>query len=271
MKPKKATPIKRELGKIAEEFDSTEADNIKYLIRYSEKRYIIFVDSENDLDWEVKNDDDMKSESVQSILKKINILIHNPAVMQLTKEMKVHYMGLLGEALAAVLEGESDNPDELLSEAENYLKGRECEITRLWIVKDSLIICLIALIIYIGVNCIAIGKSGDLVQYSLALFWGLIGGMASLLQHAGRIQYTCGAGKKLIWYEVLSRLFISMISAVIVLKAYDVGLVFASFKETAQSESVQVLLCIVAGFSERFAPSLVEKIEGEKEEETKDE
>ena len=74
----------------------------------------------------------------------------------------------------------------------------------------------------------------------------------------------------MVFLEVISRLIISSASAFIIWKAYQAGVVFANFSSGIGKEAFETCLYIVAGFSERLAPSLIERFEDTKED-TKDE
>lgn len=267
-KKREKKAIEKENQKIAEMFDGIEGENILYLVQYSENQYIIFVDLEYDMDWQVERGFDISNPEIHKILMKINMLRHNTCVLQLSKVHRLHFNCLLGDALALAFDREFKKGEEVVEEAHAYLKNRECEITRTWLVRYTLSLFLGILILYLAYM---IGSKANDIQHKnvnilvFCMLWGSMGGIFSILQHAGNIQYTCSAGKGLIICEIISRLTISVFSAIIVMKAYDIGLIFANLAQSDGNDSVRELLCIAAGFSERLAPSLIEKLEVTKE------
>lgn len=260
---KKQTPIRKEMEKIVEGFSEVEAANVTHLIQYSKGRYIVFVDSKYDLDW--ATEDSMQNfgdSELQKILGRIGILQNKPAVNQMNKKMKLQFNCLLGTALATAFEGNGDNAQGILEEAEKYLFDREYEITRGWIVQYSLTML-------IGI----LGACGLLqwfeptqymcqqLNWVTPLIFGMIGGVLSILQHNGKLSYTCSAGKKLVFLQIVSKVTISMLSAFLIAKAFEAEIIFGGLSSQNGVEAFKIILYIVAGFSERMVPSLIEKFE----------
>ena len=260
---KKATPIQQEIKKIVAEFPELEATNVTHLIQCSENKYIIFIDSQYDLDWFAKDTVEFFGQpEFQKILGQIGVLKNKPAVNQMTKKMKLQFNCLLGTALATAFEGVFDSAKEVLEEAQNYLVDREYEITRGWIVQYSLgifigtlgILGLLHLFEQTQHICQQLGEVRILI-------FGMLGGVLSILQHNGKLSYTCSAGKKLVFLQIVSKVTISMLSAFLIAKAFEAEIIFGGLSSQNGVEAFKIILYIVAGFSERMVPSLIEKFE----------
>ena len=94
------------------------------------------------------------------------------------------------------------------------------------------------------------------------MWYGAIGVLFSVLQHNAYINASCTAGKTLLICEVISKYIVGMISSFIVIYAFKTGIFMTGFVAEKHEKDFMLLLGIVAGFSERLAPSLIGKIEG---------
>ena len=77
----------------------------------------------------------------------------------------------------------------------------------------------------------------------------------------GNLSYTCSAGKKLVFLQVVSKVTISMISAFLVAKTFEAEVIFGGFVSKNGVQAFKTILYTVAGFSKRMVPSLIEKFE----------
>lgn len=260
---KKQTPIHKEIEKIVAKFPGIEAANVTHLIQFNEDKYIVFVDSKYDLDWSVNESvKNFGNSELQKVLGEIGILQNKPAVNQMNKKMKLQFNCLLGTALATAFEGAFANAEGVLEEARKYLFDREYEITRGWIVQYSLTMLIGILGVY------GLLQWFEPTQYICQelnwltpLIFGMVGGVLSILQHNGNLSYTCSAGKKLVFLQIVSKVTISMISAFLIAKAFEAEVIFGGFVSKNGVQAFKSILYIVAGFSERMVPSLIEKFE----------
>lgn len=260
---KKKIAMRKEIEQLVAEYSHIEADNVMHIIQCSEHEYVIFIDSKYDLDWVVQdNVKKCNNSDMQKILVEIGILQNKPAVNQMNKKMKLQFNCLLGTALAAVLENASDSVGGVLDEARQYLSDREYEITRGWIVYYSLAI-FIGIWGMFGLLQIIEQIREAYLQYEEVnvLVFGMTGSVLSILQHNGKLNYTCSAGRKLVFLQIVSKVMISMISAFLISKAFEAEIIFVGFSSEDGLEAFKIILYIVAGFSERMVPSLIEKIE----------
>lgn len=181
--------------------------------------------------------------------------------------MSMQYNRLLGGVLVAALDKNEVSARKLLKKVKIYLQSREYEITRKWFVENCLICLSAATFAFLLLRNKSCCFSKDGIR---CLYFGIVGGVWSVLQQNGKQKNTCSAGRWMVFLEVISRLIISSASAFIIWKAYQAGVVFANFSSGIGKEAFKTCLYIVAGFSERLAPSLIERFEDTKED-TKDE
>ena len=83
----------------------------------------------------------------------------------------------------------------------------------------------------------------------------------SIIQKSGNRCYDCESGKFLNFLEILSRMFASVISSFVVVYLYKLDLIFANFRSSENTTYCLIILCIIAGFSERLVPSIISRFE----------
>lgn len=265
---KKKKKQQEEIKRIVAPYDDIEPENVKYLIRNSEDNYIVFLDADGELDWETTDNCDATKEKLFSdTLSELCVLQQDACVLQMDKEMSMQYNRLLGGVLVAALDKNEVSARKLLKKVKIYLQSREYEITRKWFVENCLICLSAATFAFLLLRNQSCCFSKDGIR---CLYFGIVGGVWSVLQQNGKQKNTCSAGRWMVFLEVISRLIISSASAFIIWKAYQAGVVFANFSSGIGKEAFETCLYIVAGFSERLAPSLIERFEDTKED-TKDE
>lgn len=107
-----------------------------------------------------------------------------------------------------------------------------------------------------------LNNNNSYINYLNFLWYGAIGVLFSILQHNAYINASCTAGKSLLICEVISKYIVGMLSSFIVVYAFKTGIFMTGFVAEKHEKEFMLLLGIVAGFSERLAPSLIGKIEG---------
>lgn len=260
----KAT-LKKEMEEVVKDFEGVSADNISYLIQSRDKRYIVYLDIENDLDWYLTDEGEgqLNQDEYWPFLAKVNSMLHKPCVIQMSKKMKKQYNCLLGNALILAIENKCEEAEECIQEANGYIMEREYEITRRWKAEFCLLVFIIVFGLYFfGYKLILQGTAREYLNF---LWYGSIGVLLSILQHNAYINAKCTAGRGLVFCEIASKYIVGMISALIVIEAFKTGIFMTDFVAMEHEQQFILLIGIVAGFSERLAPSLIGKIEGKDE------
>ncbi len=257
-----------EIDEILKEFPDISSSNVNILVRYSSGNYIVWLDCENEFDWETTNSfDEQDKDYINKYMSKIGVLQHQPIARCLSKKQYKEFNYMLAETVVLVLEGELDELDKHLLEIELYLKNRNCEITRKWQLEYCFMILLIVLLLFGFFRCnyehisMFYGISSDTMSILGYSVLGTIGATLSIIQKSGKKCYDCESGKFLNFLEILSRMFASVISSFIVIYLYKLDLIFANFSSNKNTSYCLILICIVAGFSERLVPSIISKFE----------
>lgn len=232
-------------------FADLDPDNIEYLIEYSAGNFIIYIDSEWELDWETT---DAYDAVFAEVLPHVSVLQNKACVRYFSKNVKKQIWILLGSALANADKKESSGL--LLKETEKYISDREKELTRIWIVGWMGLISVGALVVNFLFPYL----------YLKACCFGMIGCLFSVLLGVGKVNISCNAGKIPVLLECASKAAIGAISAFVVTLAVDAGIFLNS---NSAGTSFLMVLQVAAGFSERLAPSILENIGANKKGEGK--
>lgn len=268
---------KKELQVITEKFEDIDADNINCLVRYSKERYIVWLDCKNEVDWETTDvyDKEMsENKCINKFIARVEAFQCQPTTKYLSSSQRKEFNYMLAATIVLILENELEGAEEQLVKLDKYLHSRNCEITRKWQLFDCFLILFLILCSFVCVrffqekllNIINMSKEAfDILGYSVL---GTLGATLSIALKSGKKCYNCESGRILNFLEVFSRMFTSVISSFIAVYLYKLDIIFSNFNSEQNATYCLVLVCIIAGFSERLIPSIIsgfEKIENKEE------
>lgn len=239
--------------------------DIRYLV-LEEATFIVCIDSELDVDWSTNSgflglDDKTR---LHEILNRVALLESLP-IYSLPEQIRLSYKRMLGEAVARSLSDDYPNAIKALDSAEGFINARNGELARFWYLSAGggyvIVIALAGLLLWFS-------RVGAKVLLGDTLFWltiaavsGAVGALFSIIMRMGKSNLDCSAGKLLHQLESASRITAGMISAMLIALAVYTDFIFTAFAKTGNKQVVIVLAALIAGASERWAPSLIEHIE----------
>jgi hypothetical protein len=244
---------------------------IKYLI-LSTKNYIVFLDYENDLDWQTSDEFENRTLSTEQkcgynqIKNEIDSTGSIP-IGNLDEKIVIGFKIQLGEALIRAFESDFDNAHKMVMHAQDFINKRSIEQSRfmfltscglsagisaiifllLWLIRDSIIL--------------AIGET--FLYLTLASLIGGIGALLSVILRMGNSNLDFNASKKLHYIEGSSRVVAGMISALLISLCIKTQILLPIISNIESTHLAMILGGLVAGASERFAPSIINKLDGE--------
>lgn len=233
----------------------------KYLIKKTDD-YIIYIDFCNDIDWIDCRD----LNKYPSVWTKENIDAFNAYTarldqlqsmpsLNLDEKAILTYKKMLGTAYCLAFEANFARIEQIITDATTFLNNRNKEKSRQFFLEFSLVVTLLSLIVY----CWQIQISH--VEHSIwchSIFFGICGSFVSIWTRYGKLSYTGLSSRRLHYLEAFSRQLVGALFAVVALLAMRCGLVFSG--EADKDIYAVMLISFVAGFSERFVPSLMERI-----------
>lgn len=255
--------IRGSLDKIFQENDFSDLKEIvDELIAYEKNRFVVFIDLENDLDWETTDSMDkvIRSKEVQQILAEIDAVRHQAGVRFYPDHIKRELIWYLGRALVLALNEQKAYAQKTLNMARRFAYERNSEITRLWQLLFAFLFYGIVLIVFLLIQCF-IGDSVhillDICQY---FFYGCTGVILSIFHQSGHLHFDCGAGKILNCAQIASKYVVGGIGACFIVMLFQSGIVFSFFQENNHTDAIMTIVGIIGGFSERMVPSLIEQL-----------
>jgi hypothetical protein len=248
-----------------------EAMPVGYLILETQE-FIVFLDKEGDVDWGTTDDYDAANER-----KKEQAAIHNRVQQlhgadggQLSDRNTRRFRCMLGEGTARALEGHIDEANDVLDKAAAFVAARTRAAGRYaYFLADAASLG-VALALTVGTWALR-GPLGrvlgqgfvDLVAASGA---GATGAFFSMLLQMRNAPVDSASERRQQYADAGARIFMGMIGAVVVALCVRSGIVLPQLKPAlagAGGHAGLLLICMVAGASERLAPALINRLANE--------
>jgi hypothetical protein len=244
--------------------------DIQHLI-ISTKNYIVFIDSDLDVDWLTSKKYDSKG---HADLERYNKILNYSAEMECIpndhhdEKIRLNYKRMIGEAIARALDDDYQNAEEMLKKASKYIYDRNVETSRYWYLLASSISGVFCIIISLGLWIFrnfsneVLGINGlYLCIFSLA---GGIGALLSITQRIGKSTLNCESGKNLHYLEGFSRILAGIISALFISLLIKSGYILPIIKSSPNMNLAILFVSIFSGASERLAPSIITQMDKNK-------
>lgn len=239
--------------------------NCKKIIRITEC-YIVYIDKRGNIDWETDDkkippvsDEDKKNQ--EKLLSQCLISEHKPTG-GLSDESILSFKTIVGEAIVNCLENNCDASKDILQQAHEFRIDRIVEKSREWYLTYTVTISAVLILITLIANVKNIQILDSFLEYANVGIWAVAGACLSIILRSGRMQNASYSGKKLHFIESGCRLIGGFISGQIVYLGVKSGILFATIPDANNSQYIVSFLALMAGASERFAPSIITKIEG---------
>lgn len=233
------------------------------MIRHKKGQYVVFLDNIHEIDWETSDEYDAANgetkEERSKVLAEVEWLQHQPCVQIIDNDRRNCFISLLAECWCYALDGCFEIANSHLKRAEQYLNDRKIETSRKW----QLISCFSIIGLFM-VGILAINKYLPVLdcfnEWATYLLFGTLGTALSLIISSNTRTYNCESGKLLNFLEILSRFIASLLSCLVIVLLFNLNIIFTALKDNHSTETLK-LLCVIAGFSERLIPSILQKME----------
>lgn len=231
--------------------------------------YIVFVDYEGDIDWrrDDKAEDFTKKADydchVSEVQNEVSVL--EPLVRNWPRDVKCSAKRILGEALARVFRCDRDNALQALAKAKKFIADKSCEVSRYWTLQA----CTGAAAVAVVLGLIAIWQSDVLTAafghtpylLFLAACSGGLGALLSVILRLGKLSFDATAERRLHYAEGVTRVVAGGISGTLVGALVKLGVFLPVFSQAGLTTTAVCAAALIAGASERLAPTIIAKVE----------
>jgi hypothetical protein len=169
--------------------------------------------------------------------------------------------------LVRAFEKDFENAHKMVVKAKEFVLKRSVEESRFLFLTSCAVTTLISMMTFIllwltKINSISL--FGETVYFSiLASLIGALGALLSVILRMGKSNLDFNASKKLHYLEGSSRVLAGMISALIVAICIKTGILLPIFAKIESTHIAMILGGLIAGASERFAPSIINKLDNQ--------
>jgi hypothetical protein len=241
-------------------------------LTYKSKRFIVYLDEDLAVEWACVDHFDLTPE-VGRVLNRVAEMMALP-VMHLPFQERLAFRSLVAEAVARVVR---DRPDvaemtadagaahDALDKALSFYTARSAEISRWWYLTAS-VLAAGALLLVVLFLCLLRSLVEPLIgtsAFEVTMGAGAGGAGALLSVLIGSRNYTpdTSTRRDIHWFQGAARILAGTLGAVVVALAIKGNLVLGQVAPTAHTQELFLFLCMIAGWSERLVPNLIERFE----------
>lgn len=242
-------------GEVDKELNKT----VKILIVATEK-FTVYIDTNNIIQW---HGDTPSTPDFGDILNTTTRLeVYSEF---LDDAIKLTLRRQIGEAIARAIETNYSQAKEICALVHDEIKDRRREQAWIWYFSSAYIVSGICFLLmmtgWLLRVCIKtyIGDTAFFVLFcSMA---GAIGALISVSTRSQTITLDSQAGKVLHFSEGMARMLVGLFSGGIVTLSIKSGIFLNSLNAEKGALSATLVICLLAGASERFVPSMIKKID----------
>lgn len=243
---------------------------IKVLIM-ADKGYVVFLDENDELDWQTHEWLDGKFDETEELAKAYNEVLNRGAelnslpVEHLSLEQRKNFRIMIGEGFARLFDLDPKCALEIMDIAGRYAEARNQEIARGWQLRATgLVAGIFSAVGFLGWLArdylrTWLGQTAFIL--SIGACAGALGALFSILARIGTIPLDPSAGKSLHQLEGAARVVAGAVGALIAQLAVHLSLIFGVFKSSGNAALIFVAL--IAGASERLVPTIIKRSEEE--------
>ncbi len=261
-----AVRMRGEPGVVEGEIDPVLRKRVKNLILYG-SGFVVYLDEDDMVQWRTDRTYPGFCPDAGLILNRVAML-QAERVDELEPSVREAFRSLLGEAVARMLdERDTKYAKDALDKAEKYLGDRNAELARRWQIVPAFWItaacAVLALSVRLAQEPLIRRTSVTMVQLTMASLVGAIGAFLSMFFRINRGDGDARSGQKLARLEGLLRVIVGMLSALLAGWALSSGMILSTLATPKGLPLLAMLLvCTLAGASERFVAGLVTKLDG---------
>lgn len=253
------------LDKNQEEYRELFGIEDKFLIQMSydettRKGYVVYIDKEDDINWvDTRDFEEERRNRRDAYITELNMVLYSP-IPNVSCSDSEAFKKILGSGYVLALEDRGEKIPSVIENASHFINERNKEKSREMFLSASGVVSM--LIAFLGVLDLCLWKWKP--SWVTGLTLGVLGSFVSVWMRYGKISFTGLSSRMLHYLEAVSRLAIGAVFAMVAICAVKCGLILTNIAPSMQVYSY-ALIGFIAGFSERYIPSIVEHLVNEKQ------
>ena len=221
-----------------------------------DNKLLIYIDTDNNIqviDWrqDTKLDD---SKTFHDCINRLDMAQVMPCE-NLDDKTVMRFKIMLGAGYNAALHGSFDVVTPIIKESLRFLKERNKEKARHLFLFSSTVMVILSLIL----SSYLFFEFSQYKEWTLGIVMGELGAFVSIWSRYGKMDMSGLAFRRLHYWESFTRLFCGGIFALVSTLLLKSGLLLSEIVES-HSLYACALVGFMAGFNERFIPSILEKM-----------
>jgi hypothetical protein len=227
---------------------------------------VIYLDEDLYVEWDYDEEKIPDQPGSGAVFNRISLLESIP-IGHISQENKVAFKRMVGEALARLLtQNDLRAANEVLDKAEAFINARNSEVARRWQLSAAAAVGTIAVVIggFLWMERAAVVPFlGDFAFSAvMGACAGAVGAVTSLLLRIREMSFDVSAGREAHLFDGAIRVVAGMAGAVVFALAIRVNLVAGIVGTLPHPLAALILVCMIAGASERLVPDLINRLEG---------
>jgi hypothetical protein len=223
----------------------------------TEYDFIVFIDTDLDIDWINNTRMDQKIEKAVSYAESIGA----KRCKHMPREQILEFKRLIGQSIVIAFQGETGQSISLAEGASQFLKQRTVERSRSWtlVAAHFFLIILSAVLFKVsnGFDSLANRQTLDLSFLCLAIQGGFVGAYLSIIQKAGRGEWDAAAGREIHYIEVFTKLLAGGVLGSIAFALSQSVHAPPSLKDITPDGYSLFIFSVAAGLFERLIPKMI--------------
>lgn len=237
--------------------DPTLNKRVAWLID-SDDDFIVYLDEENYVEWNMNENSRLSADSGEHLNRvgKLEAI----DISHLTPQRKESYQRMIAEGVARLFQKNLPAAQAAFDLAEQWIAARNTEIARRWYLIGSgaaaLISCVAVFVLGFWSDSLRLGFGLPVYNILMGTSVGGLGAWFSVVQRSRTTELDVAAGPMLHYLEGAFRIMAGTLGAMLIALAIRAGLVVQ-----VDRLSAIMVMCMVAGASERLVPSFIEQME----------
>lgn len=229
--------------------------------------FVVWLDHDLDVDWFTSDEYDRDGPADSGAH---NAMLNRAATIECVPNdhhktnIRRNFKRMVGEGVARSLKHDYSGANQILDEAGLYIRQRNRELARFWQLSAgaslALPLAFIGIILWICREPVVTGVGKTALFLILSGFAGSLGAFLSMVFRMGTAMPTSEAPCRLHILEACSRILAGSISGVLLSAAVKLGLLLPAASKALDLELTMVVVGLAAGISEKWVPSIVERL-----------